>query len=134
VKKRIIPVIIILSMLLSSFTVANARASDYLSSYNVTVSAMGNGVVRVYASVNATTPNMTKIGFPTVVLYEKSGTTWNTVAVYNSEYTSNSGSHSFKFDYSGKAGTQYYAYASFLAQDASGSDSRTLTSGSVTAT
>lgn len=120
-------------LLLASMTAGLARASDYISSYNITVANMGGGVMRVTATIGATHPNMTRVGFPTICLYEWDGSKWVDKRLVSAKYASNAGGHVYSFDYSGTVGNMYYAYSSFLAEDNKGGDSRTGSSASVQA-
>ena len=133
-KKTIALALVVLILCPNIF--AFARASDYLDSYSIGISAQGGGVVKVTANVEGTHNKMTKIGFPTIVLYELNGSTWTPVKVVNSQYNpaTLSGSYQYSFTYQGTAGKTYYAYSSFLAQDSTGSDSRSTDSLSIKAT
>lgn len=131
--KKAISIILALLMLTSSMSVF-ARASDYIDSYSVYVEPQGGGVVKVTAEIEGTHSKMTKIGFPTIVLFELNGSTWKSVKVVNSQYTSSKGSYSYSFTYQGTAGKHYYAGASFYAEDSTGHDLRDVDSLSVKAT
>jgi len=104
---------------------AFARASYWLDSYNITVGDRGNGVIRVSASVSGTHSNMTRIGFPTVILYEKINGVWTAIRTNTSIYAYNAGSKGYQYDFQGVAGKEYKAYSSFGAEDSTGGDSRT---------
>ena len=132
-KKRIFAVMMCICLLLSSMSLlAYARASYYLANYNIVVGDRGNGVVRVTATVNATHPYMTQLGFPVVVLYEKVNGSWVAVRTNSGIYKYNSGSHGYQYDYQGVVGKEYMAYSSFAAQDTTGGDSRDANSNAVT--
>lgn len=126
--------ILLALVLLSANLSAFARASDYIATYSVYVEPQGGGVVKVTAEVQGTHSKMTKIGFPTISLYELNGSDWKLVKVVNSQYVSNKGSHSYSFTYQGTAGKHYYAGASFYSEDATGRDTRDTDSLSVKAT
>ena len=132
-KKRTIAAILCVIMIACSMaTVAYARASNWLSTYNITVGDRGNGTIRVTASVDGTYNNLTRIGFPTVVLYEKINGVWSAVRTNNSIYAYNTGGHAYQYNFTGVVGREYRAYASFTAEDSTGGDMRTAYSGSVT--
>lgn len=137
--KKTLSVFIVVVMLIAMLIPVAAAigitpfASDQLDSYGVTVTRMGSGVIRVQATINATHPRMTKLGFPTVTLFEYDGSKWNVVDTRSAVYTSNVGSHACTFDYQGAVGKKYYAGASFYGEDTAGSTSRTATSVTVTA-
>lgn len=132
--KKITSIILVLVIILSMSITAFARASDQLDSYSVECSARGNGIFRVSATVNGTHPNMTKIGFPLIIIYESSNGTSNWTQVYKtSDVYRAGGSNSFQYDYSGTAGKYYYAFCSWYAEDSLGSDNRNGNSNTVLA-
>jgi hypothetical protein len=126
--------IVLVVLLLSTYTTAFAKASDQLASYSITVTPMGSGTVRVTATVNATHPNMTCIGFPTVMLFELQSGAWVDVKSQTGVYRYSGGSNSCQFDYQGTAGKHYYAAASFYGEDAQGHTQRSANSVSKQAT
>lgn len=131
--KKIIALALALLMLTTNLSVF-ARASEYIDAYSIGVSLQGSGSVKVSVTIEGTHSKMTKIGFPTISLYEWTGSEWKLVKVVNSQYTSNKGSHSYSFTYQGTAGKHYYAGASFYAEDSTGHDLRDADSLSVKAT
>ena len=134
-KKRVMALAFCLMLVLSAGLpkVAFARASDYLSTYRILVVPKENGVVQVSATVNGTHSRMTRIGFPVINLYEVDGDTATVVKCLSSQYNYNAGSHGVRYDYQGTIGKEYYAYASFGAEDENGGDSRSLFSASIIA-
>jgi hypothetical protein len=136
--KRILSVFLAVVFLTAIFAIpAFARASTHLSFYSVANIPRGSGNIEVTVNVIGTHSNMTTIGFPTIVLYERiSGGSWRGVESHTNKYNPNStaGSHSFAFTYKGVAGRQYYVSASFYAQDTAGFDTRSAISTAVTAT
>jgi hypothetical protein len=131
--KKLISIVLVV-LLLSTYTTAIARASDQLASYSITVTPMGSGTVRVTATVSGTHPNMLKIGFPEVVLFELQNGSWKEVDNRSGVYRYSGGSNSCQFDYQGTAGKHYYAYSDFYAKDAQGEDQRSANSVSKQAT
>lgn len=103
-------------------------ASNYLDAYSISAIPQGGGKILVEATVNAVHPKMTKIGFSIISLYEMNNNSWTLVETVSSQYTSNAGSHRYQFTYKGTVGKSYYAAASFIAEDATGSDYRTANS------
>ena len=122
--KRILALMLALLCTMGSFTVVSARASDYIDCYEIKIIVLGNGQIRVMASVNGTHGNMTQIGIPTIALYEKNGNTFTAVASYNSLYKYNALSYGYYFTYDAVVGKEYRAAASFMAMDSTGRDSR----------
>ena len=113
-------------------------ASHQIAGFSITITPLGGGSVRVVASVFGTHNQMTRIGFPSIVLHERpnSGSPWTARFVTGPHWNPNThaGSHSHSFTFQGVAGRQHYASAQFFAQDAQGSDSRAANSPTVTAT
>ena len=113
------------------------EASNQIAGHTITVTAIGNGDLRVVASVFGTHSQMTKIGFPSVLLFERpnSNGSWSGVAAHSGKYNPNAtaGSHTFTFTYQGVAGRQYHATSTNFAQDTLGSDTRGAVSPMITA-
>ena len=133
----IILAVVILSSVLSVPVIAE-RASDQIASYSVGIVPRGNGKVEVTVNIGGTHRQMTRIGFPSILLYERnnSSSPWVTKYVTGPHYnpTVPAGSHTYTFTYQGVAGRQYYAHATFFARDNLGSDSRQASSPFITAT
>jgi hypothetical protein len=112
-------------------------ASNQIASYSLTITPRGSGRVEVTVNIVGTHRQMTRIGFPTVTIYERanSGSPWQIVRVTGPHYNPNvpAGSHSHVVTYQGVAGRQYYAWAQFLAQDTQGTDTRSASSPMITA-
>jgi hypothetical protein len=132
--RRVLAIVLAIVFISSGFA-AYARASDHISSYTIALVPLGNGVIRVAVSIHGTHPNMTRIGFPSIALYERNGNNWTLVASRSSQFSPTiSGSHVFSFEFQGKPGVRYYAFSSYLAQDALGHDLRSVTSPELIAT
>jgi hypothetical protein len=114
------------------------NASHQIASYSIGIVPRGGGRVEVTANIVGTHRQMTRIGFPSIILYERpnSSSSWIGVSSHSGIYNPNvpAGSHTFTFTYQGVIGRQYYARAQFFAQDAQGSDSRSANSPTITAT
>jgi hypothetical protein len=134
--KKVLSLTVAFLLLLSAALPAFAHASDQISSYSITIVPRGSGRVEVTVNVIGTHRQMTRIGFPGIILYERIGGSWSSVAIHSAKYnpTVPAGSHSFVFTYQGVAGRQYYAYSSFFARDTHGSDTREADSPMITAT
>ena len=122
--KRILALMFAMLCIMGSFTTVSARASDYIDSYEVKIITLGNGQIRVMASVNGTHGNMTQIGIPVLALQEKNGTQYTTVAIYTSLYKYNALTYGYYFTYDAVVGKEYRALASFMAKDSTGGDTR----------
>ena len=112
-------------------------ASHQISGYSITITPRGSGRVEVTVNVTGTHRQMTRIGFPAIALHERnnSSSSWVTVRSSGPHWNPNvpAGSHTHTFTFQGVAGRQYYAYSTFFAQDAQGSDTRAANSPTITA-
>jgi len=105
------------------------RASDYLSSYNTYVCAMGSGKLQVWYTVVGMT-DMDEIGVLSIKLYESSDqTNWTRVKTYSHEnYSSmlaeDDWVHSSYVSYNGTAGKYYKAYVCIWAGKNGSGDTR----------
>lgn len=113
-------------------------ASDYFSSYDVAITSLGDGELRINITANGK-KIMTEIGATKVVLKEYNGSSWTTVKTFTSSsypdlmgYNKRTHAGSVSY-YNATDGKKYQATATFYAKDASGSDTKTSTSISVTA-
>lgn len=125
---RILAIVILLSMLLSTATFAAVTASEYIAVTNTWISRDGNTVKVNFYIVGTNT--MDQIGVKKILLYEKNGNTWSLVETYN--YTdplyaatmmgSSTAGKSGHVPYSGSASKDYYAKVTFYAEKDGGSD------------
>jgi hypothetical protein len=116
---------------------ASTNASDYLSIYSATVVAESNGRIAVWFDVNATRV-MDLVGASNIVIQTNNGGVWTGVATYfgssaNGMLAPNTYSHTGYITYQGSSGKQYRALVTVYASNSSGSDSRTITTNTVTA-
>ena len=108
---------------------AQTRASDYLSSYNTYVCAMGGGKLQIWYTVVGM-DDMDEIGVLSIKLYESTnGTTWTRVKTYSHEnYSSmlleDDFFHSSYVSYNGTAGKYYKAYVCIWAGKNGSGDTR----------
>lgn len=125
---RIIALIIILTMLLSTAAFATINASAYIAATSAWITRDGN-IVKVNFYIVGT-DTMDQIGVKYVYLYEKNGNTWSLVKTFaytNSQYSatmmaSSISAHAGYLSYSGSANKQYYADCRFYAEKDGGSD------------
>lgn len=125
---RIISLIIILTMLLSTVAFATINASAYIAATSAWITRDGNTVKVNFYIVG--TDTMDQIGVKYVYLYEKNGNTWSLVKTFaytNSQYSatmmaSSISAHAGYLSYSGSANKQYYADCRFYAEKDGGSD------------
>lgn len=128
-KKRIC-ILTALLLLLSAMTFSvSARASNQLSSYSIAIGSSGTTLI-VTSQVTGTHSNLTKIGFPSVIIYEKNPTTSKWVTVYTApgSYKYNAGTHQYVVTYTGISGRQYYATANVYGSDSDGYTERSMDS------
>lgn len=125
---RIITLVFIFALLLSTAAFANLNASAYIAMTNAWITRSGNTVKVNFSIVG--TGTMDKIGVKYVYLYEKNGNSWNLVETF--DYTdpdyddimmdSSSSGHAGYLPYSGYANKNYYADVRFYAEKNGGSD------------
>jgi len=141
VKTRLIPLFL---MLVLSFGLAvpagaatlpepdaDVYASRYFRAYTTSIKAIGNGKLSITGNVQAT-HSMTKLGVTKITVYESGKTT--PVGTYTTGwFNSNVSSASATVTHQGTAGKSYYATVTFYAQDENGSETKSRTSSSVTA-
>lgn len=117
---------------------AEARASYYLDYYDCWVTAGTNGKINVNTDISAKR-TMSEIGVSQIYIMQSkdSGLTWKTVKSYKKAelhmYHTRSSGYSGSMTYQGTVGYQYKAVVTVYAKDASGSDTKTLTTNHVAA-
>jgi hypothetical protein len=141
-KKRIFSVISATLLFSLIFTTAASagvlRASQYFSNYSTGADAnVGTGKVKINFSVVATGIS-DNIGASSIVIQRKNGSTWTNVYTYSSSTTtsllgSSCVSHAGSVTYSGTSGYEYRANVTLFVQQGSGSESKSLTTNTVTA-
>jgi hypothetical protein len=124
--------VLLLTANLSALAQIQPLASHQIASYSITIVPRGSGRVETTVNIAGTHRQMTRIGFPSITVYERnnSSSPWRIVHVTGPHYNPSvpAGSHSHVVTYQGVAGRQYYVWAQFLARDAQGSDSRSASS------
>ena len=128
---RILSLVVVLSMLFSTTTLAAQNSSAYIAATSGYITYSGNDI-NVYFTVVGK-HLMTEIGVSEIHLYEQDGNTWRRVHAFyadNPNYTADMLSYntSAKADhvtYSGDSTKNYYAILYFYAADANGSDTIT---------
>ena len=125
---RIISIIVIMAILVSTVAYAAMEASEYIAVTSAGIVLNGDTVSVNFYIVG--TDTMDLIGLKYIYLYELNGSTWSLVKTYS--YTnpiyaatlmvSNSSSNAGSVQYSGSAGKQYYALCWFYAEKDGGHD------------
>lgn len=110
------------------------RASFYLTGHSASARA-GSGSRTMVISYNVSSSvSATSIGVEKIVIYRSNGsevaTIWGTSG--NGLIRLASGVHAGNYTYTGTSGQSYYAEVTVFAKNSSGSDSRVLTTGTVT--
>lgn len=112
------------------------QSSEVIASCSTTLKqGSGNGNVVVRYSVTGKNKQSTRIGVLSVKIYKSNGTCVATVAgtTTNGLIAMNVNSHSGTYTYSGTSGVSYYAVVTFTAAAGGVTDSRTVTTNTVTA-
>ncbi len=107
-------------------------SSQYISSYSATITPGTNGLIELNCSVIGT-GIMSTIGIRTIQLQKYVSGTWTNVKTWNNYFNYNDIQASFYASYQGSVGSQYRAVITFFAENQNGSDSRVVTTSSVTA-
>ncbi len=117
--------------------VGSINASYYLDDYAATADTGTSGEVVISFDVNATRV-MDSVGASYIVIQENNSGVWKGVASYfgstaNGMLAADTDSHMGSIAYVGTLGKQYRALVTVYAGNSTGSDSRTVTTDSVTA-
>ena len=142
-KKNIIRTFVIVMIIsITSATLLTANAADlksdgiqaslYISTCSSQITTGTSGKIYVDCSVNGT-GIMDTIGVQTLVIQKYQSGAWVDAISWNSLYNYIAASCSVSATYNGSVGTQYRAVITFYAALGSGSDSRIMTTSSVTA-
>jgi len=125
---RIISLVIIFALVLSTVAFAAVNASEYIAITNAWITRDGDNVEVNFYIVG--TNIMDRIGVKYIYLYEKNGNTWSLVETF--DYTdpsyastimgSNTSAKSGYVTYSGYASKKYFADCRFYAEKDGGSD------------
>ena len=139
---RLISILLILSALFSFGAAAayippdSPDASAYISSYSVRIINGGSGKLKVDFDITGT-GTMTKIGASCIKIYKSNGdyvaTIWHTDSGRGGMMGSNKIYHSDVETYTVTPGS-YYVIITFYAKNSSGSDARSVTTGTKTIT
>ncbi|NLV23088.1 MAG: hypothetical protein GXY49_14100 [Syntrophomonadaceae bacterium] len=142
IRVRALAVLMALSLFTGMMGSASAidvspKASDYLTYYWASAYTGTNSSVIIYFDVDAT-GYMDLVGASYIVIQRNDSGVWKNVAAYlgstsNGMLAANTYSHVGSFTYNGTSGKQYRALVTVYACDAYGSDSRTVTTNSITA-
>ncbi|MPM14479.1 hypothetical protein SDC9_60842 [bioreactor metagenome] len=123
-----------LTLLFTSAAAANnsIQASQYIRNYSASITAKSGGEIAIDGSVTGT-GIMDTIGVKTLNIQKYQSGAWSTVRSFSDVYEYESAQADFYATYQGVEGSQYRAVITFYAASGGGSDSRILTTSSVTA-
>lgn len=109
-------------------------SSNYISSTNASLSAVGNGKIKITGRETATGV-MTSLGISVIRIYKSDGTFVTRIygSTANGLIRENASTYSGSYTYQGAAGTSYYAIVTFVARNSSGSDTYDMTTSVVKA-
>ena len=135
--KNVVSILLILTLLCScifSAALAETRASNYFSSYGTTMSAPGNGLIGItFRAVGTGICNQIGVANYTVERLDDYGN-WNNVSGALSGQTgTNVASYTFGRYFQGVAGETYRIQVTFLCCIGTGVETKSYTSGRITA-
>lgn len=133
--KRILACILLLA-LISSCTVAFAdvqpRASELIVDRYIYAYSYVDGKIQFSTDMTTLTV-VDKLGFPSIKLQEKQGSSWVTVKSATDKYGYNRASYGYSLSYNGTSGNEYRLVVEYYAKDGNISDTKSRTSSAVTA-
>lgn len=138
--KRAMALILTLVLLLCVGAVAYAeangsRASDYFSSYGISLSKPGGNKINITFTCNCADGKASQIGVSNYYVqkyYEDSGV-WATVSgPHDGSYSYNASSHSFAKTFQGAANEKYRVKCTFLCTMNGTTETKSYTSGRIT--
>lgn len=136
--KRIVTLILVVMMMLCFGSIAfadndNSRASNYFSSYGITVTPTGSGKVNITFSCSAV-GTASQLGVSTYAVQRYDNGSWTAVTGWlNGSYSYGSSSHSFAKTFNGVKGEKYRVKCTFLCIKNGTTETKSYTSGTVTA-
>jgi len=116
----------------SGNSVSAIQASRYINTCETLITANSGGEIAINCAVTGAS-TMDTIGVETLNIQKYSSGTWITVKSYNSLYEYDSMQASVSATYTGAIGSQYRVVATFYVANSNGSDSRIMTTSSITA-
>lgn len=135
--RREIAILLTISLVFAlacSFASANTEASDYLAEYGAALVAREeSGRYDIYYDVTAV-KRSDSLGVSQVKIYRSDGTYITTIfgSTSNGLIRENSPSHTGTYTYYGVSGNSYYAVVTIFAARGNGSDSRDITTNTIT--
>lgn len=136
--KRIMALVLAALMMLCLCAVAsadegNTRASDYFSTYGISLSAPGSGKVNITFSCSSI-GTASQLGVSNYSVYRYDDGSWTYISgPHNGSYSYGSSSHSFAKTFNGVKGEKYRVKCTFLCTKNGTTETKSYTSGSITA-
>ena len=134
--KRVLAAVLLLALTLSCSVVfaevPQPRASELIVDRFIYAYAYGDGEIE-FAMDMTTLMTVEKLGFPSIKIQEKRGSSWTTVKTVTDKYGYNRINYSYSGPYSGTAGNQYRVIVEYYAKDGDISDTKPKTSSALTA-
>lgn len=131
----IILIVVLLFSVLASSASAQTEASYYFNTYSATLrQGSSSGKINLSYSVVSCAGTMNSIGVSKIQVYKSNGTLYKTIygSTSNGLLTSSSLAAAGTYSISCVSGTSYYCLVTVYASNSSGSDSRTIQTGTVT--
>lgn len=136
--KRFVALILVCMMALFIGAVANAesdntRASNYFSSYGVSLANAGSSKISMTFSCSATAGTASQIGVSTYAVQRYDDGSWTAVTGWlNGSYAYNASSHSFAKSFQGVSGEKYRVKCTFLCTKDNTTETKSYTSRTIT--
>lgn len=129
--KRYLAMLLVVALVVSS-SIAFAieiqpRASALIVDRFIYAYDYGDGQVE-FAVDMTTNRSVDKLGFPSIKLQEKRGSSWTTVKSASDKYGYNRANYSYSISYDGTSGNEYRVVVEYYAKDGNVSDTKTKTS------
>ena len=135
--KNVVSILLILTLLCScifSAALAETRASNYFSSYGTTMSAPGNGLIGItFRAVGTDICNQIGVANYTVEKLNDDGEWVNVSGALSGQTGTNVASYTFGRYFQGVAGETYRIQVTFLCIIGTGYETKSYTSGRITA-
>ena len=135
--KNVLSIMLILTLLCScvfSYAIAETRASNYFTSYGTSMSAPGNGLIGItFRAVGTDICNQIGVASYHVDRLDENGNWVNVSGLLSGQTGTNVASYTFGRYFQGVAGETYRIQVTFLCTINNGTETKSYTSGRITA-
>lgn len=135
--KKALSLALVLTLLcpcIFSFALAETRASNYFTSYGTTMSAPGNGLIAItFKAVGTGLCNQIGVANYYVQRLDDNGNWYNVSSTFSGQTGTNVASYTFGRYFQGVAGETYRIQVTFLCTINNGTETKSYTSGRITA-